>query len=60
MDLIILVLVVALVGFLVWLITTNVPMPAGWATAIQVLALVVLILWLLGSYVDIPNVLPRR
>jgi len=34
MDLIIFVLVVALIGFLVYVITTKIPMPPGWATTI--------------------------
>jgi hypothetical protein len=59
MDLVILVLVVALIGFLVWIVTTKIPMPPVWATAIQVLALVVIVLWLLNHLVHIPNVLPR-
>jgi hypothetical protein len=60
MDLVLLVLVVALVGWLVYIITTRVQMPAGWATALQVFALVVLVLWLLSHFVLLPNVLPRR
>jgi hypothetical protein len=60
MDLILLVLVVALIGFLVWIITTKVPMPAEWARTIQVLALIVLVLWLLSQFVVLPNVLPHR
>jgi len=60
MDLVILILVVALIGFLVYIITTKVPMPTGWATTLQVLALVVLVLWLLSHFVALPNVLPRR
>lgn len=61
MDLVILVLVVALIGFLVWLITTKVPMPPYWATAIQILALILIVLWLLGHFAgSVPNVLPRR
>ena len=58
MDLIILVLVVALVGFLVYLITTKIPMPPYWAMAIQILALVVIILFLLRKFGGgIPNVM---
>lgn len=61
MDLVILVLVVALIGFLVWLITTKVPMPPYWATAIQILALILIILWLFQHFAgSVPNVLPRR
>lgn len=59
MDLIMLVLVLAVIGFLVYLLTTKVPMPPGWATAIQVLALIVIILFLLSRFVTLPNVLPR-
>lgn len=59
MDLILLVLVLCLVGFLVWLLTTKIPMPPAWATAIQVFALVVMILFLLARLVSIPNVLPH-
>ena len=58
MDLIILVLVVALVGFLVYLITTKIPMPPYWAMAIQILALIVIILFLLRRFGSgIPNVM---
>ena len=59
MDLIALV-VVALVGFLVWLITTKVPMPSGWAATLQIVALVILVLWLVGHFIALPNVLPSR
>ena len=59
MDLIILVLVLALIGFLIYVITTKIPMPAGWSTAIQILALIVIILYILTRLVDLPNVLPR-
>lgn len=59
MDLIILILVIALIGFLVWLITTRVPMPPYWASALQILALVVIILFVLSRFVTLPNVLPR-
>src|SRR5262247_2686778 len=59
MDLILLVLVVVLIGFVVWMLTTKVPMPPGWATAIQILALVVILLYVLSRFVNLPNVLPR-
>jgi hypothetical protein len=59
MDLILLVVVVVVIGFLVWLLTTKVPMPPLWATSIQVIALVVVILYLLTRVVHIPNVLGR-
>ena len=60
MDLVILVLVVALIGFLVWLITTKVPMPPYWAGAIQVLALIVIVLYLISRFgANLPNVMSR-
>jgi hypothetical protein len=58
MDLIILVLVAAVIGFVVWIITTKIPMPPVWATVIQVVALLLIALWLLRSVGGgIPNVL---
>ena len=59
MDLIVLVLVICLLGFLVWLLTTRIPMPPAWAQSIQVIALVAVILWLLQRFTALPNVLPR-
>ena len=59
MDLIILVLVIALIGFIVWIITTKVPMPPMWATAIQILALIVIVLYIITRFFNLPNVLPR-
>jgi hypothetical protein len=58
MDLIVLVMVVVILGFVVWILTTKVPLPPGWATAIQVIALVVILLYLLTRFVRIPNLLP--
>lgn len=57
MDLIILVLVLAVIGFLVWLITTKIPMPPYWGTAIQVLALIVIVLYILSRFGNLPNVM---
>lgn len=57
MDLIVLVVVLVLIGFLVWVLTASVPMPPVWARAIQVLALVLVILYVLTRVVSIPNVL---
>lgn len=57
MDLIVLVLVVAVIGFLVWFITAKVPMPPYWATAIQIIALIVVILWVLRFFgASVPNI----
>lgn len=47
MGLIELVLVLAIVGFVVYLITTYVPMPPAFKTAIVVIVIVVLVLYLL-------------
>jgi hypothetical protein len=57
MDLIVLVVVLVLIGFLVWVLTNSVPLPPLWARAIQVLALILVILYLLTRVVSIPNVL---
>lgn len=58
MDLIMLVLVLALVGFLVWLITTHIPMPPIFKVAIQIIIVVVVILYLLRRFAgSIPNVM---
>jgi hypothetical protein len=57
MDLIVLVLFVALIGFIVLIVTTKVPMPRYWATTIQIVALIILVLYLLRN-VKIPNVIP--
>ncbi len=59
MDLILLVIGLAVLGFLVWLLTTKVPMPPAWATAIQVLALIVVVLYLFTRFVHLPNLLPH-
>ena len=57
MDLIILVCVLALVGFLVYLLTTKVPMPPYWAQAIQILALIIVVIYVLTRFFRIPNLL---
>lgn len=59
MDLIVLILVIALIGFVVVLITTHVPMPPMWAKALQLLALLVIVLYLITRFLNLPNVLPR-
>jgi hypothetical protein len=58
-DLILLIVICVVIGFVVWVLTTQVPMPPVWAKAIQVLALVVLVLYILTRFVNLPNVLPR-
>jgi hypothetical protein len=59
MDLIVLVLVVCLIGFLVWLLTTYIPMPPEWARAIQVIALIIVVLYLITRLFNLPNVLGK-
>lgn len=57
-DLIMLVLVLAIVGFVVWLITTRIPMPPIFQTVIYIVVLIVLVLWLLRRFGgSIPNVM---
>ena len=53
-------LIVVLVGLIVWLANTYVPMPPAFKTALPIIALVLLILWLLviiGGFADVP--IPR-
>lgn len=58
MDLIMLVLVLALVGFLVYLITTKIPMDPMFRTAIHIIVVVAVILYLLRRFAgNIPNLL---
>ena len=57
MDLIILVLVVSLLAFLVWFITTKIPMDPMVRTAIQIVAVIVIVLYLLRHLGVLPNVL---
>jgi hypothetical protein len=58
-DLVLLVAVLVAIGFLVWLLTTKVPMPPFWASTIQVGALILVILYLIARFGGLPNVLPR-
>ena len=57
MDLIMLVLVLAVIGFIVWLITSRIPMDPTLRMAIQVLALIVMLLYVLRRFAVLPNVL---
>lgn len=59
MDLILILLAVVVIGFVCWLLTTQIPMPPGWAKVIQGVTLVVLVLWLLSHLLNLPNVLTR-
>jgi hypothetical protein len=56
MDLILLVLVLAVVGFVVWLITTKIPMDPTFRVVIYVVVAIVLVLWLLRRFGSgVPN-----
>jgi hypothetical protein len=57
MDLILLVLFAVFIGFIIYVITENVPMPPYWKTAIQVVALILILLFLASKVVHIPNVI---
>lgn len=58
MDLIVLVLALALIGFLVWLITTKIPMDPMFKLAIQIIVIVVIVLYLLKRFGGgLPNVM---
>ncbi len=55
MGLIELIVYIALIGLLVWAITTFVPMPGSYKRAIHVIAIVVLVIFVLGVF----GILPR-
>lgn len=57
MDLIQLVLLICVIGAIVWALTTLIPMPPQWARAVQVLAFVVVLLYILTRVFNLPNVL---
>ena len=58
MDLIMLVLVLAIIGFVIWLITTKIPMDPLFRNIIYIVVLIVLVLWLLRRFGgSIPNVM---
>lgn len=59
MDLIILVLGIAVLGFLVWLITTKIPMDPIFRVAIYVIVAIVLVLFIVRQFGGaVPNVMP--
>ena len=59
MDLIILVLGIAVLGFLVWLITTKIPMDPIFRIAIYVIVTIVLLLFIVRRFGGhVPNVMP--
>lgn len=59
MDLIFLVLGIALAGFLVWIITTKIPMDPIFRIAIYVIVAIVLLLFIVRQFSGlVPNVMP--
>ena len=61
MDLISLLVTIAIIGLIVWAITTLVPMDAKFKQIITVIAIVFVVLYVLGAIGLVPaNVLPRR
>ena len=58
MDLLILVLGIALAGFVVWVITAYIPMPPIFKTIIYVVVAVAYVFYLLRRFIgSVPNVL---
>jgi uncharacterized membrane protein len=57
MDLVYLILGIAVVAFLIYLITTYIPMDPMFKTAIHVIVLIAIVLYLLKRFAIIPNVL---
>ena len=55
MSLIALILILALIGLLLWLINTKVPMDPNIKTIINVVALIVIVLWLLSVFGLLPD-----
>jgi len=45
MDLLSLIVVVAILGFALWLVTTYVPMPAPMKTALLVIVILLILIW---------------
>jgi hypothetical protein len=59
MDLLTLILVLALIGFVLWLITTYIPMPDPFKQVIVVLVIIVLVVWLARVLLGGTLALPR-
>lgn len=58
MDLIYLVFALAIIGCLLWIVTTKIPMDPMFKLLIQIVVVVAAILWLLRRFgASIPNVL---
>ena len=55
MTLIGLIVLIAVIGFLVWAVTTLIPMPEHFKRAIYVVALVILVIYLLQVFGLVPD-----
>jgi hypothetical protein len=60
MGLIELVVILVIVGVLLWLVETQIPMDAGIKTVIRVVVILVVVLWLLRMFVGDVPLLPIR
>jgi hypothetical protein len=49
MDLITLIITLAVIGFVLWLLVTYVPMPPPFRTALVVLVVLLVVLWVIRS-----------
>lgn len=49
MSILSIILTLAVVGFILWLVVTYIPMPAPFKTVIVVIAVIALILWLVNG-----------
>jgi hypothetical protein len=57
MDLILLVLFLCIIGAVIWFLTTKIPMDPTLRLVIQVVALILIVLYLLRRFGGVPNVL---
>jgi hypothetical protein len=55
-----LVVILVIVGVLLWLVETQIPMDAGIKTVIRVVVILVVVLWLLRMFVGDVPLLPIR
>jgi len=60
MDLISLVVVLIVIGVLLWLVNSMIPMDAKIKTIINVVVLIAVVLWLLNVFVGIPRIPVNR
>jgi hypothetical protein len=59
MDLISLVVVLAILGFVLWLVTTYIPMPPPFKNVLIVIVVLLVVLWVLRVVFLLPPVVAR-